>query len=215
MEDGDSVPVPADVKRSDLPVRAVSALVMLAIAGTALWAGGMALVAFIALIARSLARRIRPLVMRATPRSAARRARLLARRYLHRAARRCALINFATLEICAILGVVIFTDIVCAIFPGERFGGPKIAPAIIPSKTWAGLIGAMVGAAGWSALVGYALPQIEVAPRLALAISRSGQSSGRGLAVLAQIGRLLRELAQAQSGRQGLLAPHSGSWRRV
>lgn len=44
------------------------------------------------------------------------------------------------------LSVVWATDI-CAYFTGRSVGGPKIAPAISPSKTWAGLVGGMTGAA--------------------------------------------------------------------
>lgn len=42
------------------------------------------------------------------------------------------------------------TDIL-AYFAGRAIGGPKLAPAISPNKTWAGLIGGMVGAGlfGW------------------------------------------------------------------
>jgi len=42
------------------------------------------------------------------------------------------------------------TDIF-AYFSGRAIGGPKLAPAISPNKTWAGLIGGMLGAAalGW------------------------------------------------------------------
>jgi phosphatidate cytidylyltransferase len=38
-----------------------------------------------------------------------------------------------------------------AYFAGRTIGGPKLAPAISPNKTWAGLIGGMIGAglAGW------------------------------------------------------------------
>ncbi len=45
-----------------------------------------------------------------------------------------------------VLAAVIGTDI-GAYFAGRTIGGPKIAPAISPSKTWAGLFGGMVGAA--------------------------------------------------------------------
>jgi phosphatidate cytidylyltransferase len=44
-----------------------------------------------------------------------------------------------------IVGAVIGTD-VGAYFMGRALGGPKIAPRISPSKTWAGLAGGMLGA---------------------------------------------------------------------
>lgn len=43
------------------------------------------------------------------------------------------------------LAIVWATDI-CAYFAGRYFGGPKLAPAISPSKTWSGLAGGVVGA---------------------------------------------------------------------
>lgn len=48
-----------------------------------------------------------------------------------------------------LIGTVAATDI-GAYFSGRLIGGPKLAPAISPKKTWAGLIGgmAMAGAAG-------------------------------------------------------------------
>ncbi len=53
-----------------------------------------------------------------------------------------------------LFGAVWTTDI-AAFFVGRRFGRAKLAPRISPGKTWAGLIGAMVCAAIWSAAWGY------------------------------------------------------------
>ena len=52
------------------------------------------------------------------------------------------------------MAVVWATDI-GAYFAGRMIGGPKIAPAISPSKTWAGLIGGMIAAGGFSAALVY------------------------------------------------------------
>lgn len=49
-----------------------------------------------------------------------------------------------------VMAVTWATDIF-AYFAGRAIGGPKLAPAISPNKTWAGLAGGMIGAglAGW------------------------------------------------------------------
>lgn len=72
------------------------------------------------------------------------------------------------------------TDIL-ALFVGRFFRGPKLAPTISPNKTWAGLIGGILGAALWSGFWSY---WTETSSILALAII------GGGTAVLAQLGDL-------------------------
>ncbi|MGZ8347617.1 MAG: phosphatidate cytidylyltransferase, partial [Allosphingosinicella sp.] len=52
------------------------------------------------------------------------------------------------------VGIAVFTD-TGAYFVGRTIGGPKIAPAISPSKTWAGLAGGMVGAALFGGLAAW------------------------------------------------------------
>jgi phosphatidate cytidylyltransferase len=47
--------------------------------------------------------------------------------------------------ICFVFLTVWGTDIL-AMFAGKIIGGPKLAPRISPNKTWAGLVGGMVGA---------------------------------------------------------------------
>ena len=48
--------------------------------------------------------------------------------------------------------IVTWTTDIGAYFAGRAIGGPKLAPAISPNKTWAGLAGGMVsaGLAGWA-----------------------------------------------------------------
>jgi phosphatidate cytidylyltransferase len=77
------------------------------------------------------------------------------------------------------------TDIF-AMFAGKSIGGPKLAPRLSPNKTWAGLIGAVIG----SAIVGYvfalAFQSIYgVGPQAYVMMLTTG-----GLAVIAQMGDL-------------------------
>jgi phosphatidate cytidylyltransferase len=138
-------------KRSDLRMRALSAAVMLAVAGAALWLGGPVLAGFIWLVALVGFGEFVLLVLKATANPLWRVVGLLAGAVYFGFAGKvmASLDNYYLL---AAIGVVIFTD-TGAYFTGRAIGGPKIAPRISPSKTWAGLFGGMFFAALWLTLV--------------------------------------------------------------
>ena len=137
-------------KKSDLGVRTASAIVMVAVAGTALWLGGWVWTAFVAAIALGVLWEWRCLAAGFTPGLPARgvwnAAGLI---YIGLAAATLYLLRIRGADgLFAVLTVVlavIATD-VGAYFAGRTFGGPKIAPRISPSKTWSGLVGGMLGA---------------------------------------------------------------------
>ncbi|MEE8333922.1 MAG: phosphatidate cytidylyltransferase [Alphaproteobacteria bacterium] len=107
-----------------------------------------------------------------------------------------------------LLVAVWFTDC-CAYFTGRRIGGPKLAPAISPGKTWSGLAGGVIGAAGWSA--GYASVSGSYDP-LALA------GAGAVIAVLAQAGDLGVSRVKRRFGAKDsshLIPGHGGVLDRV
>ena len=61
--------------------------------------------------------------------------------------------------------VTVWATDIFAYFSGRAIGGPKLAPAISPNKTWAGLIGGMAGSALTIWLVyGYLDGRIDVPP---------------------------------------------------
>jgi phosphatidate cytidylyltransferase len=174
-------------KKSDLGVRVVSAVVMVAVAGTALWLGGWVWTAFVALVALGVLWEWWGLVSRFEQRLVMRIVWILAGIvYLGVASWLIAITGsdqseyggWSRLILFGILGGVICTDI-GAYFAGRTFGGPKIAPAISPSKTWSGLVGGMAGAT--LALFGL----------FKLSLAFSGQHMASGALILADPQELL------------------------
>lgn len=130
------------VKQSDLGVRTVSAMMMVLIAGGALWAGGFVFALFVWLIGLGLLWEFCGLVARITSNWGERAFWMAAGVFYIGAACFGLLLCPPELRWLVIL-VVIATD-TGAYFAGRKFGGAKIAPSISPSKTWAGLYGGMV-----------------------------------------------------------------------
>lgn len=96
-----------------------------------------------------------------------------------------------------------------AYFAGRTIGGPKLAPAISPGKTWAGLAGGMVGAA----LVGLLAARLVPLPSLVGAALLAS-----ALAVVAQAGDLFESWMKRQAGVKdsGRLIPgHGGALDRL
>ncbi len=106
-----------------------------------------------------------------------------------------------------LLAVVWATDI-CAYAVGRTVGGAKLAPRISPGKTWAGLVGAMIGAGLTGAGIGAALGGSPVVAGLLGAV----------LAVVAQVGDLFESALKRRRGvkdSSNLIPGHGGVLDRI
>ena len=189
MADGE-----APSKNADLPVRIASALVMLAIAGTALWLGGWWWTAFIGLVAALCFVEFARLIRAAFGLGIGPTLAVLAGA-LYIGAAGFSLANLPIAVLLGVIGVVIATD-VGAYFSGRTIGGPKIAPRISPSKTWAGLIGGatLAGAVSAGSFI-YNTGEFVLRPMLFIAFA-----IGVVLAVLAQCGDFFESWLKRKAG---------------
>lgn len=130
-------------------MRIVSAVVMVVVAGTALWLGRWPWTFFVICIALGVGWEWRSLTAGFATSPVARGVwNVIGLAYVGLGA--LALVglrdNPSGLQlVLALVGVVIATD-VGAYFTGRTLGGPKIAPRISPSKTWSGLLGGVLAA---------------------------------------------------------------------
>jgi phosphatidate cytidylyltransferase len=211
----------AQVPKSDLRVRTVSAAVMVALAAAALWLGGWLWTGFVLLVAVGVFWEWRGIVV-AFVRSAPALGLWNTAGLVYIGGGGATLIYLRESELLgevllAIVVAVIATD-VGAYFAGRTIGGPKIAPRVSPSKTWAGLGGGVVGATlalivvalhssgwRWSADEWLALP-----PQCLLA--------GALCAVVAQAGDFFESWMKRRAGLKDsgkLLPGHGGLFDRV
>jgi len=200
--------------KPDLAIRTVSAAVMLVVAGTALYIGGNVFTFFVALVAFTVVLEWRNIVVK-FPISEFAKGVWMACGGLY-AAFGCAsvlVLQNANLFV-PVLAAVIGTDI-GAYFTGRTIGGPRIAPAISPSKTWAGLFGGMVGAAIALALANMLLEKAG----FSFHISRAGiVIFGVAAAVIAQAGDFFESWMKRRAGVKdsgNLLPGHGGMFDRV
>ncbi len=199
-------------KKSDLGVRTASAVVMVAVAGTALWLGGLVWAAFASIIAGGVLYEWSRLVLAFVKTFAARTIWLAGGvTYIGIALAALLILRSEPLGIALVLtllAVVIAID-VGAYFVGRTLRGPKIAPAISPSKTWSGLVGGMLGAVAVLIIVeGFDVVGFD--ERLLLA--------GPLAAVVAQTGDFFESWMKRRAGVKdsgNLIPGHGGLFDRV
>ena len=205
----------AAAKKSDLPVRAASAVVMVTVAGAALWLGGVIWALFVIAVAMGLYWEWWGLMRSFAAGLGARAVWLIGGFiYIGLAAfmlltLRIVPVSGAPVLLLAVVLAVIGTDI-GAYFAGRAIGGPKIAPSISPSKTWAGLAGGMIGAG--LALVAVTYPSQgfgDIGWKLL---------AGAILAVIAQTGDFFESWMKRRAGvkdSSALIPGHGGLFDRA
>ena len=209
------VDLPLSLRTADLPRRAASAAIMLAVAAAAVWQGGAVLDGFIVLVALACFVEFVLLIVRTTRRTSARAASIIAgAAYIGGAA--TALMHLPTIGVVLLVGAVIGVD-TSAYFFGRAIGGPKIAPKISPSKTWAGLVGGIVGASAWLGMFWSLVGQSETASAAvrnwALVIAIGG-----AVAIAAQSGDFFESWLKRRAGKKdssNLIPGHGGVFDRV
>lgn len=215
---------------SDLPVRFASALVMLGVAGGALWLGGWVWTGFVAALALGVFWEWSRLVACFGVGPLARVVWLaggvvyiggaaLVMQELRGVAGGIFLAvpagGWGPLEVLAgAIAPVVAVD-VGAYFAGRAIGGPKIAPRISPAKTWAGLGGGALGAAAVLALADLAGTGISGLASVSLALALAG---GAAVAVVAQAGDFFESWMKRRAGvkdSSALIPGHGGLFDRL
>ncbi len=108
------------------------------------------------------------------------------------------------LEIVVSLLFVIWATDTGAYLAGKTIGGPKLVPNLSPSKTWAGLAGAVFWAAFFALIAAYLL---EVRPLILFA------AAGAALAIVAQIGDIAESAVKRHfhaKDTSGFIPGHGG-----
>ena len=143
--EGEGAAPSAPKRNADLKARTLSAIVMVAVAGGALWLGGIAWTVFVLLVATGVLWEWSKLSRAIAASHWARLIWLAAGvAYVGLAGEMLIVLRGGGFDkVLVVVASVIATDI-GAYFAGRTFGGPKIAPKISPSKTWSGLAGGIL-----------------------------------------------------------------------
>ena len=204
-------------RKSDLGVRVVSAVVMVAVSGAALWLGNWYWSAFVAAVALGVFIEWSRLTM-AFARSIL--AKLLwhfaGLIYIGIAATVVVVLRWDAYglgPLAVILVLVVAVD-VGAYLVGRTVGGPKIAPKISPSKTWAGLMGGILGAGFVMGGTIYLLAE----PPLSFSTFMWAGVVAASAAVIAQSGDFFESWMKRRAGVKdsgNLLPGHGGLFDRL
>ena len=213
----------AQPKISDLGVRVASAVVMIAVAGTALWLGGWVWRIFVVLLAIGVLFEWWGLVGKfgISPRG---KALWIAGGilYVGLAAAMMMVLRQASPPMSSdaawvllVLSPVIATD-VGAYFTGRSIGGPKIAASISPSKTWSGLLGGAFAAA--MVMVWLTIRSRTPGDLVASGIPWPSVGFGIAVAVTAQVGDFFESWMKRRAGVKdsgNLIPGHGGLFDRL
>lgn len=210
----------ATKRQSDLAVRTLSAVALLAVVAVAIYFGGLVLRIVVGIGALILLYEWFGLARKFSSGISFGLWLLFGVVYMGLAA--ASIVLLATVQfLVPVLAIVIATD-TGAYFAGRSIGGPKIAPSISPSKTWAGLGGGMIAAALVAVIAFTATGVRPDALPMAMVATSSGKlliaASGAVLAVVAQAGDFFESGLKRRAGVKdsGSLIPgHGGLFDRV
>jgi phosphatidate cytidylyltransferase len=208
---------------SDLKVRVLSAIVMVTVAGVALWLGGWTFTIFVGVVALGLLWEFVRLVTRMTGNLPLRIIGYsIGMAYIGATALGLLHLRVIGIELALFALLVVIATDVGAYFAGRAIGGPKIAPSISPSKTWAGLFGGMAAAVLATWLFRFALEQLSVDSALDKYLFAAGPMVAligpALLAVFAQAGDFMESAMKRKAGVKDssrLIPGHGGLFDRL